>query len=66
MNDRIRELYEQSHKIHSGEWGENYPVFDHEKFAELIVRECAAVANDNVGAFTPGCGNIVLEHFGVE
>jgi hypothetical protein len=34
--------------------------------AELIVRECAKIANENVGAFTPGCGNTVLEHFGVE
>ena len=39
---------------------------DLDKFAELIVRECAKVANENVGLFTPGCGNSVLEHFGVE
>jgi hypothetical protein len=61
MNERIKQLAEQaSDKWLGGEF------FDREKFAELIVRECAKVANENVGAFTPGCGNSVLEHFGFE
>ena len=33
---------------------------------ELIVREAARVANENVGAFTPSCGNFVMDHFGVK
>ena len=36
-----------------------------EGLVESVIRECARVANENVGAFTPGCGNSVLEHFGV-
>ena len=37
--------------------------FDHERFAELIVRECSVVA------LNIGCGDIedeLLNHFGVE
>ena len=30
------------------------------------IRELAQEANENVGAFTPSCGNFVLDHFGVE
>lgn len=33
---------------------------------ESVIRECARVANENVGAFTPSCGNFVMDHFGVE
>ena len=65
MNERIKELFEQV--------ADNFDPEDcmvSEEFlkaiAELIVRECAKVANENVGAFTPGCGNSVLEHFGVK
>lgn len=41
-------------------------ISQYDEFAELIIRECAKVANENVGAFTPSCGNFVLDHFGVE
>jgi len=72
MNERIRELKEQATKeIWGNDSFNGAPSFegyelDEEKFAELIVRKCAKVANENVGLFTPGCGNSVLEHFGVE
>lgn len=75
MNERIRELAQQAgihfHKGGTLDAGPNgiakFVLYsDMEKLAELIVRECAKVANENVGAFTPGCGNSVLEHFGVE
>ena len=56
MNERIEELAEQatiktSHRYHT--WGdriatETKEVFDKEKFAELIVRECMNIAR-NVG-----------------
>ena len=57
MNEKLWKLAEQCYEPYE---------FNKEKFAELIVREAARVANENVGAFTPGCGNSVLEHFGVE
>ena len=39
------------------------------KFAELIVRECAEVANDHnseAEGITLGVGRVIKEHFGVE
>jgi hypothetical protein len=40
--------------------------FDIEKFAELIVRECAEVAHCNFHVDGLTLGNIMKEHFGVE
>jgi hypothetical protein len=59
MNERIRELAEQAgisylSSIHPDMW---------EKFAELIVRECASVVFKKTG---PKSALNVLEHFGVE
>jgi hypothetical protein len=61
MNERIRELLEQA--------GVKYVTMPkdtvYEKFAELIVRECAKVgeryADGNYEVF-----NQILEHFGLE
>jgi hypothetical protein len=51
MNERIRELYDQADKFASQNRvqnidapGNNYFELFHEKFAELIVRECAEIA----------------------
>jgi hypothetical protein len=62
MNDRIRELAEQA----DIEWLlEHHPKL--EKFAELIVRECANVANSGIDPDESHLiGNDILEHFGVE
>ena len=40
MNERIRELAEQAGFIDRGSNHTAYMDFDHEKFAELIVKEC--------------------------
>jgi hypothetical protein len=76
MNERIRQLYDQAIII---EDGGDYVCgeLDPEKFAELIVRECAELCNsvatqhDNnnetkaeVGAWD--CRRTIKEHFGVE
>jgi hypothetical protein len=72
MNEQIKELAEQAGincvvpTIGTLEYSGKGEVEHLKKFAELIVRECARVCNENVGLFTPGCGNAVLEHFGVE
>ena len=82
MNERIRELAEQAQKE---VWGNNpyngSPEFegyelDAEKFAELIIRECADVCyqhSENAGgadtAFGYGykdCGDDIKRIFGVE
>ena len=39
--------------------------FDPEKFAELIIRECAAVATINSNQWH-SAGSFVLTHFGIE
>ena len=55
MNQKILELMQQAGSDSSGKWmGINHA----EKFAELIVRECASLAYDGPGG--------ILEHFGVE
>lgn len=55
MNERIQELYEQS-RIGYG------LGYDMEKFAELIIKECADVAADH-DAFD--IYEEIREHFGV-
>jgi hypothetical protein len=68
MNERIKLLAEQA-KAESSQWLGSKPAttitYDElEKFAELIVRECAQLAEDIDGH--PRARKIVLEHFGVE
>lgn len=68
MNERIQELSEQAEKYADdnfrGEptWSEAFES----KFAELIIRECAEIANNPA----PGChssfGKIILERFGIK
>ena len=73
MNERIRELAEQAEQ--SVKWGDphNYDdynrAFDEwqEKFAELIVRECARVYwNIDDGETHTEYVEALKEHFGVE
>ena len=59
MNERIKLLAEQAETKEIG-----YYFFDREKFAELIIRECAQVASDYDGAHY--VGTAIEKHFGVE
>ena len=60
MNERIKELTEQCYEYKA----EMLDIwFNKEKFAELIVRECASVVFKKTG---PKSALDVLEHFGVE
>ena len=73
MNKRIRELRRQAilvetYTSHDGSVHEGKSV-DLEKFAELIVRECARVAFESdltmaIGQW--GADSAILKHFGVE
>ena len=56
MNERIRELYIKT----LSEECSNPALVDIEKFAELIVRECAELCLADYDA------DIILAHFGVE
>jgi hypothetical protein len=74
MNDRIAELKSQCivREQRGTNAFDNYMVdrFDTEKFAELIVRECAQICfSESKGhdmAFGEHCGIVIKEHFGVE
>ena len=72
MNERIRDLAEQATTYiePTANSGEGW-IFDKEKFAELIVQECARALDDKLanpnGASVAYCdGSDLLEHFGVE
>jgi hypothetical protein len=74
MNERIQELMIEAFQSHYGDpvtpvsrekavelvsgWGE--------KFAELIVRECAQVGFDYADGHCCEISAVILEHFGVE
>jgi len=65
MNERIKLLAEQAG------WDNHHSKFDTriEKFAELIVRECADIAdehNDYSEGVTLGVGRALKKRFGVE
>ena len=66
MNERIKELFKKAankdfpngvDKIHSNEL---------ERFAELIVNECAMIARKMEIRKAPYIGVTILEHFGVK
>ena len=67
MNEKIKELYVQAHiqppVERSGQFAFTPPkTFSPEKFAELIVRECAM----HMDEYADRTGNDLLTHFGVE
>ena len=73
MNKRIRELINESTCFKEGDTEGKYDieVFDKEKFAVLIVRECANMAESFHHHQYDFTGNLELhefikEHFGVE
>ena len=75
MNERIRELAEQAMVETQHEFGGKYLAFSKEKFAELIVRECAEVCESVpvFGSYTElqnatlkDAAVQIKEHFGVK
>jgi hypothetical protein len=73
MNERIRELINEATCFKEGDTEGKYDieVFDKEKFAELIVRECAHMAESFHHHQYDFTGNLELHkfiktHFGVE
>ena len=65
MNERIRELAEQAGFNPYNYEGANAVLF--KKFAELIVLECANVADENyIHRGSRTCGLAIRLHFGVE
>ena len=69
MNERIRQLAEQASEIDGDDLLYYHPVFA-EKFAELIVQECASVLLKWKGEPFPFdedlAASLIKEHFGVK
>ena len=72
MNERIKELIKQVGTDSSGKW---IGVENVEKFAELIVRECADICMEMAtkcaglpgdGALAKDCADWIKKDFGVE
>ena len=62
MNQHIFELIQQQNGNCGLVWSEE----DKEKFAELIVQECADIADKNSPLSFPDHGIKIKQHFGVE
>jgi len=64
MNERIKEFINRATVV---EYNETFNLetsrFDREKFAELIVWECAMVASTETS--DDGVGEVIREHFGI-
>ena len=79
MNGRIQELAREAgfeHPDHVGSC-EIYAYFDHEKFAELIVKECISICDKeyvaqigtSASAYNSAikkCRDNIAQHFGVD
>lgn len=69
MNERIKELAKQSGLI---QYDTDGKMVDINKFAELLVRECAEVGldscedGDDIEAIMKRVHNNILKHFGVD
>jgi hypothetical protein len=71
MNERIKSLLAKAHLDVMADLGDIDSNHVAEKFAELIVRECAKFLDENSGS--DQCNNVwyptpeeMLQHFGVE
>ena len=69
MNERIQKLIQQATKVYEPDWNGDvgFEEFDKEKFAELIVRECAGVSENHKGMNDKYfIADAIRQHFGVE
>ena len=66
MNERIQELIRECEDF--GDWETVRYTFDKEKFAELIVKECLEIVDDEGGHEGGSIRAMekIKEHFGVE
>lgn len=65
MNERILKLFMQACR-HADYEHQNVPKELFEKFSELIVRECAKIADSADESACEWIGGNILTHFGVE
>lgn len=65
MNNRIDELMVQAGARFEFLHGVHYDNFQYRKFAELIIKECAAIANraENDEYWIAPVGDLIVQHF---
>ena len=64
--ERIKDLAEQSwEELGTDGWMTVTDGLDLEMFAELIIKECAKVADDNFDSGFCPVGGFIQEHFGI-
>ena len=69
MNERIQALIEQcTYHYESSDGSGEYEIFDKEKFAELIVRECGVALSPMLRDMVSRgqAYELIKQHFGVE
>jgi hypothetical protein len=67
MNERIKELIEESYDLAEYNYAPPQKIFNKEKFAELIVRECATLGTNFTNRnYSDDAGERIAKHFGVE
>jgi len=65
MNERIKEFINRATVVSYDElFNLETSRFDREKFAELIIWECAMVASTETS--DDGVGEVIKEHYGIE
>ena len=69
MNERIKQLAEKAGAVYSNDHAVSLLDDEIEKFAELIVRECARINFSNIVGIDPeddaAVGRAIKKHFGV-
>ena len=67
MNERIRKLHNRACRLDMEQYPNAIPDGERiqQKFAELIIRECAKVADDNFNKGFCPVGDYIKQHFGV-
>jgi hypothetical protein len=63
MNDRIMQYILEAGTDCSGKW---MSLSQAEKFAELIVKECAKFLKETEGPTAYECAELIKQHFGIE
>ena len=65
MNERIEELWDKAAEDTMDQSWQSQTKFM-ERFAELIVRECASVVKKEMDYDANWCDDKILKHFGIE
>jgi len=63
MNDHIMQYILEAGTDCSGKW---MSLFQAEKLAELIVKECAKFLKETEGPTAYECAELIKQHFGIE